>query len=399
MEMKEFYKDIIYPQTEVDDWVAGKTYRLQKVDSELGWLYRTGRIKDGVDESICAYSYDKTGARHLIMYADKPCRVNTYGNSFTHCNQVSDGETWQEILAAHLGEPIRNFGIGNHSVYQAYLRMKREEKRTPAEHIIFNIYDNDHYRSLSGLSNIRFNNLTGFGNLRKWKPGFVFPTAPYVEANPATGEFTERQNLCPTLKSYYNLCSLDWVYEMFKDDFTMKLMLARANAKEGNSERFFAEIMAFASKYGIKTRIDNAEKIIKTIDELYNNVAFFVSKCIVEKVEEFATANKKKVLYVLSYSVRNISRKLKSGYRFDQEFVDFLQKKGLPYVDLMDAHKKEFDSFKTSVEDYIKRYYIGHYNPRGNFFQAFAIKNKMVEILKPKPTSYQKELAYQRDIV
>jgi hypothetical protein len=32
--------------------------------------------------------------------------------SFTQYHQVSDGETWQEYLAAHLGEPVGDFGIG-----------------------------------------------------------------------------------------------------------------------------------------------------------------------------------------------------------------------------------------------------------------------------------------------
>jgi hypothetical protein len=77
-------------------------------------------------------------------------------NSFTSCEQVSDGETWQEILAAHLGEPIRNFGTGAYSVYLAYLRMQREEKRWPAKYIIFNIYDDDHYRNLLPWQRPRF---------------------------------------------------------------------------------------------------------------------------------------------------------------------------------------------------------------------------------------------------
>jgi hypothetical protein len=51
------------------------------------------------------------------MYADKKCRINTYGDSFTQCHQVSDGETWQEYLAAHLGEPVRNFGMGGYGAY------------------------------------------------------------------------------------------------------------------------------------------------------------------------------------------------------------------------------------------------------------------------------------------
>ena len=63
-----------------------------------------------------------------FLYVGRPCRINTYGDSFTQCHQVSDGETWQEYLAAHLGEPIRNFGMGGYGAYQAYRRMVREER-------------------------------------------------------------------------------------------------------------------------------------------------------------------------------------------------------------------------------------------------------------------------------
>jgi hypothetical protein len=52
------------------------------------------------------------------MYSDGVRRINTYGDSFTQCAQVSDGETWQEILAAHLGEPIGNFGVSGYGVHR-----------------------------------------------------------------------------------------------------------------------------------------------------------------------------------------------------------------------------------------------------------------------------------------
>ena len=63
----------------------------------------------------------------MINYSDEECRIASYGDSFTQCHQVSDGETWQETLAAHIGEPIRNFGVGGYGVYQAYLRLRRTE--------------------------------------------------------------------------------------------------------------------------------------------------------------------------------------------------------------------------------------------------------------------------------
>ena len=107
-----------------------------------------------------------------------------------------------------------------------------------------------------------------------------------------------------------------------------------------------------------------------------------------------------KVLYVLSYGfLGDVAKRIREGYRFDQELVDFLQRKGLPYIDTMEAHVTDYikynpnvDESKMTIEEYLKRYYVGHYNPLGNFFQAFAIKDKLVEMLEPKPIPYRQTI-------
>ena len=171
-------------------WLAGKAFPFAKYNAELGWLLPNARFRDGIDKSISVYTYvQPDGPRMPGNYAAQPCRVNTYGNSFTQCHQVSDNETWQEYLAAHLQEPVRNFGIGGWSVYQAYLRMLKEEQRTPAKFIIFNIYDDDHRRNLDAWRNIR----------RRKHVRFIEPTLPHVHVNVAKGLFDERPNPCPSL--------------------------------------------------------------------------------------------------------------------------------------------------------------------------------------------------------
>ena len=179
---------ILYVKEDLAAWLAGRAFPFSKYDPELGYLHIDRDFKEGLDGAVCPYRYDRLGARRTIAHADKPCRINTYGNSFTSCEQVSDGETWQEVLAAHLGEPVRNYGIGGYSVYQAYLRMQREEKRAPAQYIIFNIFDDDHYRNLHGWQRLRF------GVNRK----STNPPMPYVRVDPDTGTFEELPNPCPT---------------------------------------------------------------------------------------------------------------------------------------------------------------------------------------------------------
>jgi hypothetical protein len=79
-----------------------------------------------------------------------------------------------------------------------------------------------------------------------------------------------------------------------------------------------------------------------------------------------------------------------SGKRYDQQIVDYLTKERFDFFDMNDVHLRDFQNYKLSFADYMKLYFIGHYNPRGNHFFAYSIKNKVVEWLHPKPITYQK---------
>jgi hypothetical protein len=353
---RDYLQRLLLTRDDVEAWLAGKAFPFSRYDAELGYLHIDRDFQEGIDGAICRYRYDRLDARRTVAYADQPCRINTYGNSFTSCEQVSDGETWQEFLAAHLGEPVRNYGIGGYSVYQAYLRMLSEERRVPARYIVFNVFDDDHYRNLHGWQRIRF------GVNRK----STNPTVPYVVVDPEKGDFVERPNPCPTPESVYQLCDRDAVYRLFHDDFVLETRLAReARRSQGQSVP--------AHDYD---------------DPDFNRHALFATLRILDKVEAFAAAHERHVLYVLSYSPHNIQRYLEQGDRFDQPLVDYLEARRRPYVDLLKAHAADYAGFRLPPAEYLARYFIGHYNPLGNFFCARAMKDKLVEMLDPKPPAY-----------
>ena len=157
------YLQSIMPSRDIVDAFANRPGRLKEVrykpgltfDPVLGWVLHNSVRQDGIDNSKTFYHYESDGARSCITSSDQPCRIHTYGNSFTHCDQVSDGKTWQEFLAAHLCEPVRNYGIGGYSVYQAYRRMQLVEAKHPDDYLILNIYDDDHMRNLDAWREIR----------------------------------------------------------------------------------------------------------------------------------------------------------------------------------------------------------------------------------------------------
>jgi hypothetical protein len=356
-QIREYLRPLLPRREDVAQWLAGRAFPFSKYDPELGYLHVDRDFAEGQDGAICQYRYDALDARRMIAYADRPCRINTYGNSFTSCEQVNDGETWQEVLARHLGEPLRNYGIGGYSVYQAYLRMLREERRAPARYIVFNVFDDDHARNLHGWQRFKF------GVNRK----SINPTVPHVAVDLDAGSVADRPNPCPTPESVYDLCDLDRAYELFKDDFTLRnrVLLAARRA---------------AGQPVPPTDYD---------DERLLRHAIFATAKIIERVLEFAQRNDRQVLLVLSYGAYTLKQYIETGRRFDQALVDWLHAADVRYVDLMLAHAQDAARYKGSTDECLARYFIGHYNPLGNVFCAFAMKNALVEMLDPKPPAYR----------
>lgn len=355
-----------------------------KYDPELGYLLRTSAMRDGMDGALSFYAYSPTGERRMVNWADRRCRINTYGDSFTQCHQVSDGESWQEYLAAHFGEPIRNYGVGGFGVYQAYRRMLREEATANgAEWIVLNIYDDDHRRSLMGC---RLLMMGGFGG--SFGRGPMFHGTPWVHLrlDPESGQFQERESACPTPESLYKLCDADFVYETFREDFSVQMAVAQQHGVFSRPE----QVKKLCQLMRVDGDLSNPDQCRKIATELRERVAFASSLFVLDKAAEFCRQHNKKLLVLLSYSAPSVLAACDGKPRFDQSFVDALKEKKIPFVDSLEKHVEEFRTFRLSPQEYVKRYYIGHYNPKGNHFFAFAVKDAVVGWLAPKPPAYRK---------
>ena len=383
--IRGFLDRLLYTPESVNDWIEGRgtNYINERYEGQLGWVPAPGRYAHGVDGSVTTYGYDRSGARRMIQHRGEPCRINTYGNSFTHCDQVNDGETWQEALAAHLGEPVRNWGVSGQSVYQMYVRMKRQEQSHPGRLLIVNIYSDDHHRNLYAWSSLRL--MTRHPDVIR--EGIHRPTMPFVEVDLADGTITERENPCPTGESLMRLSDPDWVYDSFKDHFPVRVVVARAALGRRSPETNHADIEQIARDFGLTLPADSRDPAA-SLEALYVEAALFASMMIVDLMEELAGADGKHILYVLSHTEKHLGSALSDGSRTDRPFVDFLDERGLPYVDLMGVHREEFSRLDLSVPDYLRRYYNAHYNPLGNHFTAFAIKDLVVGLLEPKPPAY-----------
>ena len=231
-DVREVLLATAYRPMDLEAAIDPKAPTYAKFNPQFGYLPAEVMLRDGLDDSCSTYRYEPGGQRKMVNYSDRPCRINTYGNSFTHCQQVSDGETWQEALAAHFGEPIRNFGCGGYSVYQAYRRaVAAEATDLAAGYVVLNIYDNDHVRNLDAARWIR----------SAWQREFPpdEPVSlhglpwPHLRFDPGQGQsrgqgqrcFVERPGLCRTVDDLRALADPERFYEAFKDDEIVHLFV------------------------------------------------------------------------------------------------------------------------------------------------------------------------------
>jgi hypothetical protein len=361
-------------------------------DPEIGYVPRSIVLRDGMDFCRTTYTYEPAGQRKMVNYAGQPCRINTYGDSFTQSQQVSDDESWQERLAAHLGEPIRNFGIGGHSVFTAYKRLLRMEAgECSVENLLLTIYDDDHVRNLDASRWIRTQwNDRERPRERAW-PLHGLPWA-HLRYDLSKDNFVEVPGLCRTGDDLLKLCDPQFFCQTFQDDQIVRLF-----ALEKGGEARFDDLEAVAEALSIKVNLrDPAIRMVEAA-KLRRLYGLKSSEYILEALSAWAEQHHKKLIVPLVYSEAKVINFLKGGERFDATFIDYLERKKIAWFDSLQSHQQDFADFRITPEKYIDRLYIkpaaaavfGHYNPLGNAFFAFAIKDALVDWLDPKPPAYR----------
>jgi hypothetical protein len=377
----EYLRASAVPRDVIAGFLRGPSWA--RFDPELGYVLGNSLPTDGIDGSATISTARPDGARTAFMYVGRPCRINTYGDSFTQCHQVSDGETWQEYLAAHLGEPIRNFGMGGYGAYQAYRRMAREERTDhEAKYLIFYIWGDDHIRSL-----LRCRHAIIYP---KWddKGGRMFHNNfwPNLEMDLETGRLVEKENLLPTPESLYRMCDPDWMVEHLKDDLALQLFAFKLGYIRDLDRQ---TIDRLAARLDYRMNWDDRASLRSQAGGLLDRYSLRATRLVLEKARRFADEHGKKLMVVLFDPSRAMDQMRRGERRYDQEIVDYLSAERYNVFDMNEVHLRDLRRSNLPYGDYLKQFFIGHYNPRGNHLFAYSIKGKVVEWLDPKPITYR----------
>jgi hypothetical protein len=209
----------------------------------------------------------------------------------------------------------------------------------------------------------------------------------HLEMDLETGRFVEKENPLSTPASLYRMTDPQFMVERLKDDLALQLYaVARGYTRELNRDR----ADKLATHLGYRLDWSRKEELPRRAQELLDRYSLSATRFVLEKAREFAQQNKKKLLIVLFDPFRAMKEMRESGTRYDQAIVDYLKEHQVDYFDMNDVQLRDFANFRLSFDDYMKLYFIGHYNPRGNHFFAYSIKDKIVSWLDPKPVPYRK---------
>jgi hypothetical protein len=188
--------------------------------------------------------------------------------------------------------------------------------------------------------------------------------------------------------------------EHLRDDLALQLAVYAGEPDYGESPRIdeldrpkierLAEVLDFP--FDLSAGADQRRQAAALLNRYGQRATIY----ILDKARAFADSAGKRLLVALNYTARTDhfagSTVPWEGRRRDQEILDHLAASRVPLFDMNDVHQREYQQADGSYHEYLSRYMVGgdgHYNPRGNHFFAYAIKDRLLELLDPKPLPYR----------
>jgi hypothetical protein len=126
-----------------------------KYDAELGWdnVPSTRMDAHSILNSPWTASYDANGARTSCVATASGAGdaiIATYGDSFTHGDEVNDDTTWECALERRIQRRVANFGVAAYGVDQALLKAERHWRQGRIAPVtLLCVYENDLDRALN----------------------------------------------------------------------------------------------------------------------------------------------------------------------------------------------------------------------------------------------------------
>lgn len=320
----------------------------------LGWT-----IKPGGSYSL--YRANSRGLRADRDYVLEPppgkVRIAAFGDSFTHGDEAALDETWESGLERlDGGLEVLNFGVNGYGPDQAFLRYKEQGTAHHPHIVLIGLLSENIRRTVSLFRPFYYQDTT----LPLSKPRFLFEgdrfvlmENPLAHVKDADGFLQNEREELARLGAY------DYHYRIKSDSGALDVL---------PSVRLLKIIL-----YAYRSRFTRGHMI--RWDGTYDpdSEAFRVTLKILEVFRETSLENGSFPLIVLFPERQDLIKFRTRGIHRYGSLVDELHKRGIAYVDLMDAFGR------YGKDETVEKLIPTHYSPLGNAIVARFLFNYLRE--------------------
>ncbi len=342
-------------------------------DPELGWVRKPNTAKNEYGKfGKTTYHINSKGARNNPGFEKKKTIISCYGDSFTFARQVNDNETWEHYLSKLTKSNVQNFGVGNHGMAHALLRMQREYPKNKSKVVIMGVVPSTICRVLCVWKHYNeFGNIFGFG------PRFVKKKGKFVLVK---NIINEKKKFFELEKCLYHLREHDYFYKtkfrkemirfpylfhFWKDPWrnvgmvTMTMYESFLKMLGKDTKAFRDKIMGIIMIINKKLRID----LFKNDDIGPETMEFIVDEFI-----KYGKKKRFKPVFLFMPQKDDVIYTMKHGSYYEL-FLDRIRKK-LRVIDMTPYLQNRKDLDKLYSDDSV---YGGHYSKYGNKFVADTV--------------------------
>jgi len=365
-ELKKSFKWIITSKDELPIFSKNKfdIFLEESYSADLGWDRKPGT--KGVEDNKGIKTYfeiTQEGYRKSTNKFDNS-KIATFGDSYTFCRYVSDDKTWQHYLENLCKTHVRNFGVGNYGLDQAFLKFEKTELDSENKIIIFSIVP----ETISRIHSY-WKHYLEFGNIFSFKPRFKLD-----ENNEITKVDNFLTNNKDIEKIYGNIDKVKMHDFFYKEKFIKRMFkfpysISFLKFFKLNTKIFYYLINDLLLKKIFKDNLNKKfyykaleQIIIKNIVDsndyyLIDDMNLLLRKMIFKYDQIINTLDKKMIILIIPQKYDLLVLKKNYYSNFFKNMSDKVE-----VIDLTES----FTNHKDINSLYIDDKYAGHLSERGN---------------------------------
>jgi hypothetical protein len=314
-------------------------------DREAGWtIQANGRYRDIYRANSAGIRADR---EYDVDIPEGTVRISTFGDSFTHCDDVANHETWQAFIESRRPDfEVLNFGVGAYGLDQAYVRYSNKGRTYKVDFVLIGFMPENIFRMVNTFRAF-YQPAT---SLPLSKPRFILDEEDVALLPNPLESLSDYQALLNNSRAQIRqMGSYDYFYHQRYTsgpfDWSPGMRLLKMIAEKT------------ALRFSVNSPIRNGVFNVRS-------EAFVITVKVFDLF--YRACQEDAIPVILIFPHRGTMKQIARGGRCEYApLLDYFQKMGYRYIDLMEAFEGE------AGRDSLDALFVGeHYSPKANSLVA-----------------------------